>query len=351
VERFGDDTLTPWPLIRIVQATRNLSSLRFTGERVTFSLDLTTLPPAKRKSLVLAVRARLLREQDISKWSPSLGSLRVAWLRTGAIVAVLAYTLFGHVAFGNSLGTRCSGPSAYMHERFDLPNERGCVLLGVSGAAERAGLRQGDLIVAMDGVPITSGQQFAKRFEDHSGETFRFRVYRRGVAQPFDVELTLGRGGGIDLAKSDPLYWFRKARANVSGDPERRIADYTRAIELAPRFDLAYVYRGHLYLGLDPPEPDRAWQDYETAIAINPRLAEAYRLQGKMLVNAGSIIPSGEEYALKAIELDECDTRDDLAFNVDCADDYELLANHYLVFGDPREPEARQRSRDFYPGR
>src|SRR5437868_3774157 len=64
-----------------------------------------------------------------------------------------------------ALGVRCSGPSKYLRAKFDLPDQRGCIVIRVSGPAERAGIRQGDLMTGMNGYPITSGPQYSHRFD------------------------------------------------------------------------------------------------------------------------------------------------------------------------------------------
>ncbi len=102
---------------------------------------------------------------------------------------------------------------------------------------------------------------------------------------------------------------------------ERDIADYSRSIELAPDFDLAYLYRGILYEELG--DYTSAVRDYMKAIELSPDLGEAYSIL------AYSLNPDDVEGAMsnirKAIRLHECE--DGFGkYNVDCAVDHSLLA-------------------------
>jgi predicted metalloprotease with PDZ domain len=87
-------------------------------------------------------------------------------------------------------------PVAAQAPRFGIPFEaRGTppqfVLVGVSpgSPAERAGLRRGDRLVAFQGRPIASDQQFRLDLLRAEGET-TFQVERAGAAAPLAIKVT-----------------------------------------------------------------------------------------------------------------------------------------------------------------
>jgi tetratricopeptide (TPR) repeat protein len=62
------------------------------------------------------------------------------------------------------------------------------------------------------------------------------------------------------------------------GDAANAMDDFTQAIELDPKFAVAYVSRGAVFLELY--EPDRAIADLNEAIKLEPKLAIAYDRRG-----------------------------------------------------------------------
>lgn len=78
------------------------------------------------------------------------------------------------------------------------------------------------------------------------------------------------------------------------------LADYNKAIELAPNFALVYINRGALYIA----EKDftLAVSDFNQALAINPRFATAYYNRGFARFNLGNIRQALADYN-QAIEI------------------------------------------------
>ncbi len=86
----------------------------------------------------------------------------------------------------------------------------------------------------------------------------------------------------------------------LKGEFDRAIADYTKAIELDPKYAHAYYGRGVAY-GLKG-EFDRAIADYTKAIEINPKDARYYNNRAWYYLKAGKAA-QGLQDAEKSLEL------------------------------------------------
>jgi tetratricopeptide (TPR) repeat protein len=251
------------------------------------------------------------------------------------------------VPSGKALGMRCAVASDYLRERFDLPDERGCVVLRVSGPAERAGIRQGDLMIGMDGVPIVSGAQFSILFENSNRDRFEFEMVRSGQAQPLTLHVKMGPTKGPNEDRTDPFFYYLRARSDTEREHiQRDIQDYTRAIDLAPGFDIAYKYRGELYQELGELEAARA--DYARAIELSPDLGVAHRWLATLDQEEGDTDSALRGFG-RAIALDMCE-RDFTRYNIECAEAYLLLAGFYMGTDIEKVQPAAERSIEFYPG-
>ena len=347
---------THWAQVSRIEARNDLERVRLLAQGGPREIDLSRLGVNERLAVIDALRAHA-RGTPVGPWTDAGRRFRQAALPvlSGVLFLFVAGAFFEDYV-GYSMGMRCSGPSSYMHDRFDVPDGAGCIVIGVSGAAERAGLRQGDKIIAQDGHPITSGPQFHARFFDEDtgplavpARKMRLTVLRGGEPKPLDITLTLGPGGGIDLPEDDPLYWFRKARAREGGEPAKGIAEYTRAIELAPEFDLAYLYRGDLYYW-ELRDSQTAWADYRRALELNPEHAEAHRAMGWLWSGgSGDDLDRAMTHAREAIRIDGCEGGFE-RYNLDCRYDYLLLADLHESLGDAAGAAAARRAADsFYP--
>jgi len=63
------------------------------------------------------------------------------------------------------------------------------------------------------------------------------------------------------------------------------ISEYTKAIELNPKFAMAYVKRGMAYH--KKGQYDQAISDFNKAIELNPEYAKAYSNRGQELLLSG----------------------------------------------------------------
>jgi tetratricopeptide (TPR) repeat protein len=81
-------------------------------------------------------------------------------------------------------------------------------------------------------------------------------------------------GVGVHGCKESKDYYNRGVARLEKRENDRAISDFTKAIEMRPRFAVAHFYRGRAYLG--KREYDQAMSDLNKAIEIDPRLAVAY---------------------------------------------------------------------------
>ena len=218
---------------------------------------------------------------------------------------------------GHTLGLRCGYASRFLRERYDLPPDKGCVVLRVSspGSAERAGFQIGDKIIGLDGRPITSGRQFTFLFEELPG----IQQHREFVVQRGDEELRLDveLADRAELPDEDPYFFYLRAKADTElRNYEQVIADYTKAIELESGFDLAYLYRGITYMEEDV---EAAQADILRALELDPELTEAHRALAQMAQRENN----PEEALLfieESLQLNECGHPLE-EWDIDCAED------------------------------
>jgi len=350
VERLFNSASVPWWNVTRIRARPDLSELRVEDSLSDMPIQLSGMDEQARAAVLLALRARLEANQPIEAWRPSrLNRESAANVLGVAGSLLLVVSMYLHTSLGRTLGIRCSGPSSYLDQRFSLPSGPGCVVLRVSGAAARAGVRQGDRMIAMNGAPITSGVQFNNRFLDEASRSFVFTFVRRGAPQPIEIKVTPGRTSGASTPDTDPIAWFLRARGNP--DREQGIEQYTRAISLAADFDLAYIYRGELLLGSgDVTQLPAVLHDFEEALTLNPNSAEANRALAEYYerqIFVDPVVP--KTYAQRAIELDGCDDGF-IGTNTDCEGDYVALASLLRFRADtPGSITAAHRAINFYP--
>ena len=80
-------------------------------------------------------------------------------------------------------------------------------------------------------------------------------------------------------------YYNRGITYSENGEVERAIEDYTKAIELNPKFAQAYYQRGVAYS--KKGEVECAIEDYTQAIALKPDDADAYYRRSKVWLHLG----------------------------------------------------------------
>ena len=96
-------------------------------------------------------------------------------------------------------------------------------------------------------------------------------------------------------------YTFRGIALRKKGDPDKAIADLSKAIGIDPRYAIAYNERGIAYRAKG--ENDKAIADYSKFIELDPKSAVAYANRGIAYSTKGEADKAIADYA-KAIEID-----------------------------------------------
>ena len=343
---FASHTLIHWSSLRSMTATSDLGAIRIVSDQTTVSLSLQRRKLEDRVSLASTLRAYAHEYGvNIEEWPSKDLRLRRGISTSFHVAAGLVFV--GTLVFfgpGGTLGIRCAANSPYMQKSFGTPDRAGCVVVRVSAGAAKAGIHRGDLMIEMNGYPVTSGQQFQALFDNTKGNPWHFKMIRTGDPEPLEFTVRGAPGKNFSEDSNDPIFYYLRARWDASDDPESAISDYTRAIELDPQFDLAYLYRAQLYE--EANRYDDASRDYEKALELSPDFAEANYLSAHFLYPSRYEV--GRNQINKAIRLDNCDDAFE-SYNVDCAYDYWVLAvyNSTGFFANMRD-EAEQSIR-FYP--
>lgn len=332
---FGEKLIRWWehPTIAVAPDL-TVVDIRTSSKRI--RVTLITQVSDSRVALVQALRRGALQHgDDVAKARQPNRFARTATstlLSLGGSAAIVAAVTW--FAPGSVLGLRCSVNGEYFQETFATPARQGCVVLRVSAGAEKAGIRQGDLIVEVNGIPITSGTQFTIVFKELGDRAqYHIKVIRGGKTLEFDVRL--GRRKTVSENPDDPIFYYLRAREEASGDPIQAIEDYTTAIRLEPRFDLAYLYRAELYDEVG--DHQAASTDFLKAIDLSPSLGEAHLLFARHERDFARDITAAFFRVRKAIELDGCEG-DFEKYNVDCNEEYYLLGVLQTGYYDLQEP-------------
>ena len=251
----------------------------------------------------------------------------------------------GYLFFpGGTLGMRCSANSAFLQRTFGTPNRQGCVVLRVSAGAETAGIQRGDLVIEMEGIPVTSGQQFQHIF-DLSHPPWTFAIMRNGSTQPLRFKVNGGRGKSFREDSNDPFFYYLRARWDAEDKPDKAIADYTRVIELQPDFDLAYLYRAQLYE--ERGDREAARNDYLKSLDLSPALGELHSYYAYFIDVEDA--QAARAHIEEAVRLDRCEGAFD-SYNIDCSEVYLLLASLMGPAEAQKMAETAEQAIRFYGG-
>jgi len=142
-------------------------------------------------------------------FSPSGGSVGIGF----DIPADVAYTVTRQLMHGDTIkrgyiGATIQGLSEEMADSFGLQGRKGAVIADLvpNGPAQRAGVKPGDVVVAVNGQPVTTPNEMTREVAKvHAGDTAHLDLYRSGKELTIDVhtglrpsEEQLARNGGQD---------------------------------------------------------------------------------------------------------------------------------------------------------
>jgi tetratricopeptide (TPR) repeat protein len=129
--------------------------------------------------------------------------------------------------------------------------------------------------------------------------------YDRGNKQRLEKDYKAAIESYTRAIELDPKYAVAyNNRGNTYRDQKdytKAIADYTKAIELDPKYTFPYHNRGLTYA--DQKEYAKAIADYTRAIELDPKYARAYRNRGVAYASQQEYVRAVADYS-KAIELD-----------------------------------------------
>ena len=113
------------------------------------------------------------------------------------------------------LGVRVQGMTDDLRAYFKAPHGRGVLVSKVEDdtPADRAGLRAGDVIISVDGKPVTNrGDIGSALMEKEPGDTVEVRIVRDGAQKTINVEVAerstpKARHGELALPDDDSVFW------------------------------------------------------------------------------------------------------------------------------------------------
>ncbi len=324
-----------WYEVRNFSAAEDLSRFRAEGLHRRVTYETGGFSADNRRKIYRTLRTHLEKHQlPMEVWNQ--GPALVRFARGHAVGLVFLGTVVAGAVIAGSelhvedpaLGFKCATASKYLRERHDLPDVPGCVVLRVNlgTSAYRAGLEEGDMIVALEGTPITSEEQLTRYFRSTGRRGDDFSVIKAGEVEPRPIKAEPGAAGRIPETGTEAYSHY--LRAQDTFDRRESIPEYTLAIELAPEFAQAYVQRGKVYG--DEYGYDQAAADLDRAIELDPRLAEAYRERASSLNLEGVTAMADLQ---RAIDLDGCESAFK-EYNYDCYTNHVLTANGYGSSGE-----------------
>jgi len=126
------------------------------------------------------------------------------------------------------LGVKLQQLDQTLAESFKLDNLRGALIVDVKkgGAADRAGLQSGDIVLAIDGHPVEDIQDLSERVDTATaGDRIDMSIWRHGQSQTLHAELEDGRVRAVqntDFEGAEPTIRLGLAVRPLQPDEKRQ---------------------------------------------------------------------------------------------------------------------------------
>jgi Do/DeqQ family serine protease len=146
-----------------------------------------------------------------------------------------------------------------LSQQFGLPNNHGAIVGNVTagGPGDKAGLKSGDVITAIDGKKVEGSDDLTMDVISHEpGNTVTLDVYRNG--KPMTVKVTLGqRPGGVDWAKQNGGNGNNEPGDNDNGGnaSARGITVEALTPDVAQQLNIPASTKGVVVSNVDPDSP------------------------------------------------------------------------------------------------
>ena len=110
---------------------------------------------------------------------------------------------YGYVKGRPALGISCQAISSTVTQYYNLPTGVYVYSVSSGGAADKAGIREGDIITAIDGVEVSSITAFKSKLKEYSaGDTAVISVYRSDTAEKLEFNITFDERSSTTGAQS-----------------------------------------------------------------------------------------------------------------------------------------------------
>ncbi|HEV2365304.1 MAG TPA: Do family serine endopeptidase [Caulobacteraceae bacterium] len=190
-------------------------------------------------------------------FSPSGGSVGIGFDIPADVAAGITRQLMeGHQIVRGYLGATIQNLNDEMADAFGLAGRKGAVVaeLVPGGPAQRAGVQPGDVVVAVDGHPVTSSTEMTREVaQAHAGDIIRLDLFRDGKEQvvdvrsgvrPSDAQLALNGGpgsgdegavgpNGISVAPHSEVLGMSLAPLNAAARQQFSIGDKVQGVVIA----------------------------------------------------------------------------------------------------------------------
>lgn len=150
---------------------------------------------------------------------------------------------------------------------------------------------------------ISQGTNYLKKGQSMDVPQERSKNYRKAIRHFSNAivnSMQLDEGLALAYNSRGCAYFAEHERDHPACNLENAIADFSKAIDLKPKYDEAYNRRGGAYLS--KVDIKNAIADFNKAIDLNPEFVEAYHNRGIAYFNKGEFALAIQDYT-KALQL------------------------------------------------